>query len=283
LHSKLKIVETPRDGFQGLKDFIPTEYKIRYINHLLKAGFDTVEVGSFVSPKAVPQMADTVEVLNGLDLTGTDSRVMVLTVNANLAERAASFDQVDDILYPFSFSGTFLKRNMKTDLKQSQVAIREIKQICHEKGKKLIVYLSMAFGNPYGDPWSVELVKEWVGYLVSEGIETIPLSDILGDVSPETITQVYTTLIEDFPSTEFGIHLHCRPGESYRKVNAAWECGVRRFDTVLDGIGGCPFAGDHLVSNLDTRELVKFLISIGQDFKLDLKEIDSATRIFMER
>jgi len=151
--------------------------------------------------------------------------------------------------------------------------IKEIKKICQGSGKELIVYLSMAFGNPYEDPWSVDLVKEWVGVLVSEGISTIPLSDILGDVSPQTITEVYTVLMQEFPSTEFGIHLHCRPGDYYSKVNAAWECGVRRFDTVLGGIGGCPFAGDDLVSNLDTRDLISYLISIRQDFKLKLKEI----------
>lgn len=281
MNFELKIVETPRDGFQGLADFVPTELKIRYINHLLKVGFHTVEVGSFVSPKAVPQMADTAEVIRGLDLSATDSRIMVLAATPGAAEKAVSFSQVDDILYPFSFSNTFLKRNLKSDIEQAKATIRDIQQICHDGNKQLIVYLSMAFGNPYGDPWSVDLVREWVGYLVSIGIDIIPLSDITGDVSPETIRTVFTALRADFPSTEFGIHLHCTPDDYFGKVNAAWECGVRRFDTVLGGIGGCPFAGDHLVSNLDARSLVKFLLSIGYDHKLNLREMDRAMGVFM--
>lgn len=274
-------METPRDGFQGLQDFLPTEIKIRYINHLLKAGFHTVEVGSFVSPKAVPQMADTAEVLKGLNLSGTSSRIMVLAATPGTAEQAASFSYVDDILYPFSFSNTFLQRNLKSDIEQAKAIIREIQQICRDGDKQLIVYLSMAFGNPYGDPWSVNLLKESVGYLVGEGIDIIPLSDILGDVSPKTITEVFSSLKEEFPDTEFGAHLHCRPGDYLDKVDAAWECGVRRFDTVLGGIGGCPFAANQLVSNLDTRSLVKFLLSIGYDFKLNLKELDRAMGVFL--
>ena len=281
MNSELKIIETPRDAFQGLRDFIPTEAKVRYINQLLKAGFHTVEVGSFVSPKAVPQMADTAEVLKGLDLSGTSSRIMVLAATPNAAERAISFSQVDDILYPFSFSNTFLQRNLRSDIEQAKATIREIQQICRDGGKQLIVYLSMAFGNPYGDPWSVDLVKESAGYLVDKGIDIIPLSDIMGDVSPKTITEVYSALREAFPDTEFGAHLHCRPGDYFDKVSAAWECGVRRFDTVLGGIGGCPFAADQLVSNLDTRSLVRFLISIGYDFNLNLREMDKALGVFL--
>jgi hydroxymethylglutaryl-CoA lyase len=281
LNFELKIIETPRDGFQGLTDFVPTDIKIRYINQLLKVGFHTVEVGSFVSRKAVPQMADTAEVIQGLDLSGTESRIMVLAATPKAAETAVSFSQVNDILYPFSFSNTFLQRNLKSDIDRAKATMREIQQICKDNDKQLIVYLSMAFGNPYGDPWSVEIVSEWVSYLVSEGIEIIPLSDISGDVSPSTIKSVFSSLMQDFPSTEFGIHLHCTPDDYFAKVEAAWECGVRRFDTVLGGIGGCPFAGDNLVSNLDTRALVKYLISIGYDFKLNLKEMEKAVGVFL--
>jgi hydroxymethylglutaryl-CoA lyase len=281
LNFELKIIETPRDGFQGLANFVPTELKIRYINRLLQVGFHTVEVGSFVSPKAVPQMADTAEVIRGLDLSGSESRVMVLAATPKAAEKAASFSQVDDILYPFSFSETFLQRNLKSDIEGSKATIAEIQKICKEGKKQLIVYISMAFGNPYGDPWSLEMVKEWVAYLVSKGIEIIPLSDISGDASPNTIKTVFTELIRDFPSTEFGAHLHCTQDDYFGKVNAAWESGVRRFDTVLGGIGGCPFAGDHLVSNLDTRSLVKYLISIGYDFKLNLKEMEKVLGVFL--
>jgi len=281
LNFELKIVETPRDGFQGLEDFVPTEVKIRYINHLLKIGFHTVEVGSFVSPKAVPQMVDTAEVIRGLDLSGTQSRIMVLAVNEESARKACSFSQVNDVLYPFSPSNTFLQRNLRSDIGTSKAVIRNIHQVCKENGKELIVYLSMAFGNPYGDPWSVELIKESVAFLVSEGISTIPLSDIMGDVTPATIKKVLIPLIDEFPDTEFGIHLHCKPDDYFGKVSAAWESGVRRFDTVLGGIGGCPFAGDHLVSNLDSRALVKFLLSIGYDFKLDLDQMSRSMGVFL--
>jgi hydroxymethylglutaryl-CoA lyase len=226
-------------------------------------------------------MADTEEVIRGLDLTNTGSRIMVLAATPKAAGKAVMFSQVDDILYPFSFSNTFLQRNLKSNIEQARETIREIQQICKEGGKQFIVYLSMAFGNPYNDPWSVGLVREWVGYLVSLGIDVIPLSDITGEVSPETITEVFTALREEFPSTEFGAHLHCKPGDYYAKVNAAWESGIRRFDTVLGGIGGCPFASDALVSNLDTRSMVKFLLSIGYDFKLNLKEMDRAMGVFL--
>jgi len=265
LHFELKIIETPRDGFQGLKDLVPTDVKVRYINHLLEAGFDTVEAGSFVSPKAVPQMADTREVLNGLVLTGRHPKIMVLVGNEQGGLEAAEFPQVDYILYPFSFSPSFLKRNLNSDIVRAKEVISNLRAVCGHAKKELIVYITMAFGNPYGDPWSVQMVSDWAGYLVSEGVRIIPLSDIMGDVTPERITEVYSQLMKEYPGTEFGIHLHCRPDEYYGKVHAAWEAGVRRFDTVLGGFGGCPFAGDHLVSNLNTRSLMTYLEKIGMD------------------
>jgi hydroxymethylglutaryl-CoA lyase len=269
LNVELKIIETPRDGFQGLKEFVPTALKTNYINHLLKAGFDTVEVGSFVSPKAVPQMADTRDVLKRLDLSGPYSKIMVLAGNEQGGLEAAEFPQVDYILYPFSFSPAFLKRNLNSDIVRAKEVISNLRSICGSSNKELIVYLTMAFGNPYGDPWSVQMVSDWAGYLISEGIKIIPLSDIMGDVTPERITAVYSQLMKEYPGTEFGIHLHCRPDDYFGKVNAAWQAGVRRFDTVLGGFGGCPFAGDHLVSNLNTKALMTYLEKIGLDSGLD--------------
>jgi hydroxymethylglutaryl-CoA lyase len=266
---KIQIVETPRDGFQGLKNFIPTEVKIRYINYLLKAGYDTVEVGSVVSPKAVPQMADTSDVLKGLDLSGPRSKIMVLAGNEQGGLEAAEFPQVDCILYPFSFSPAFLKRNLNSDIVRAKEAISNLRSICGSSNKELIVYLTMAFGNPYGDPWSAQMVSDWAGYLISEGIKIIPLSDITGDVTPERITEVFSTLFREYQDVEFGIHLHCKPDDYFAKVNAAWQAGVRRFDTVLGGFGGCPFAGDQLVSNLDTWSLMTYFEKIGLDSGLD--------------
>ena len=273
---KVKIIETPRDGFQGLKNIIPTRNKIDYLNRLLKAGFDTVEIGSFVSPKTVPQMADTEDVLSGLDLSEPHSRIMVLAGNTTGGLKAASSKMVDYILYPFSFSPTFLKRNLNTDRESSKKTIRELKHICKSYHKELIVYLTMAFGNPYGDPWSPLMVADWAGFLISEGMKILPLSDIMGDVTPATIRSVYTLLNKEYPQTEFGIHLHCKPGDHYEKVNAAWDCGIRRFDTVLDGFGGCPFASDHMVSNLDTRALMGFLEEKGIDPGINKTELAKA-------
>ena len=282
----IKIVETPRDAFQGINQFIPTTSKIQIINSLLRAGFDTVEVGSFVSEEAIPQMRDTEEVLAGLDASGSKSRIMVLVGNkrggleavqsskfkVQSGEKLVSGEagslrtgnwelgtgNVDDILYPFSVSPSFLKRNLNTDVDRAKGTIQDLMEICDHHKKRLIVYLTMAFGNPYGDKWDPGIVEEWAGYLYELGHKVIPLSDILGNVTPETIKQVYSRLIKTFPEVEFGIHLHSKPGEEYAKIDAAWKAGVRRFDSVTGGFGGCPMADDHLVGNLDTFALIDY-------------------------
>jgi hydroxymethylglutaryl-CoA lyase len=224
----------------------------------LKAGFDTVEVGSFVSEKAIPQMRDTAEVLRGLKKQGGKTRVMVLVGNRKRAGQAGEFEVIDDLLFPFSISETFLKKNINSDFERSKDTIKSLLELSARLDKRLIVYLTMAFGNPYGDQWSVQAVVDWAGYLQELGLKIIPLSDILGDVTPERITQVYTSLIKTFPGIEFGIHLHARPDEWYSKVDAAWKAGVRRFDSVTGGIGGCPMADDELVGNLNTLDLIKY-------------------------
>jgi hydroxymethylglutaryl-CoA lyase len=265
----IKIIETPRDAFQGIPNFIPTETKVRIINLLLQVGFDTVEAGSFVSEEAIPQMSDTAEVLKSLDVTGTKSRIMVLVGNKRGGVEAGKRRSVDDILYPFSVSPSFLKRNLNSDLDKAKGTILDLMEICELHKKHLIVYLTMAFGNPYGDRWDPGIVEEWAGYLYELGHKVIPLSDILGTVMPERITQVYSRLIKTFPEVEFGIHLHSRPGEEYDKIDAAWKAGVRRFDSVTGGFGGCPMADDHLVGNLDTFALVDYCEKNGIEHGLD--------------
>lgn len=275
----IKIIETPRDGMQGIREFVPTDVKISYIRQLMHAGFDTVEAGSFVSHCAVPQMRDTGEVLRGIAEGAGNSRIMVLAGNARGGREAAGYPVVDDILYPFSISPTFLKRNLNADTETSRSAIVELLDICHKASKRLIVYITMGFGNPYGDRWSEKLVVDWAGYLYDSGLRVIPLSDILGNATPEVITLVFKALTTSFPDVEFGIHLHTTRQNWRQKVEAAWEAGVRRFDCVAGGFGGCPMAGDELVSNLDTYDLVRFCEKKDIPHGLNTGIIGSARKI----
>ena len=278
----IKIIETPRDAFQGIPNFIPTQNKVRIINLLLQAGFDTVEVGSFVSKAVIPQMADTAGVLQGLDVSGSKSRIMVLVGNKQGGGEAGKLGGVDDLLYPFSVSPSFLKRNLNIDIDRAKGTIHDLMEICDLHKKRLIVYLTMAFGNPYGDKWDPGIVEDWAGYLYELGHRIIPLSDILGNVTPETITQVYSRLIKSFPEVEFGIHLHSKPGEEYDKIDAAWKAGVRRFDSVTGGFGGCPMADDHLVGNLDTFALVDYCEKNGIEHGLDAELLGKVREVMAE-
>ncbi len=255
----VKIIETVRDGFQGIEKIIPTEKKIEYINALLKVGFDAVDVGSFVSEKAIPQMSDTEEVIKGLDLTETKSKLMVLVGNAKGAEKAAEFDAISQIIYPFSLSPTFLQKNIKADFETAEKTMDKIIEICEKSGKELVVYLAMGFGNPYGDPWSLAIIEEWVEKLISKGIRTIPISDITGESNPQIIREIYEFLIPKYLGVEFGFHLHAREEDWYDKLNAAYIAGCRRFDTVLNGLGGCPMTGYEMLSNLNTYDFISFL------------------------
>jgi len=301
----IKIIETPRDAFQGIKQIIPAETKIRIVNLLMRAGFDTVEAGSFVSPKVIPQMADTPKVLRGIDKSGSKSRVMVLVVNARGAMRAVRQGtpnchpktrnpepgtrnpepgtrnpepgtrnpeqaNVDDLLFPFSTSPTFLKRNLNATVEQAKATISDLLEICDLHKKRLIVYLSMSFGNPYGDKWDPGIVEEYAGYLYGLGLRVIPLSDILGEVKPAMISEVYSRVTGSFPDVEFGFHLHSVPGHEYELIDAAWKAGVRRFDTVTGGFGGCPMASDHMVANLNTFALVDYCQKNGIEHGLDV-------------
>ena len=278
----LKIIETPRDGIQGISGFIPTRKKIEYLNTLLKAGFDTVEVGSFVSPRAIPQLRDTEEVLRKIDLSDSHSKIMVLVANKAGASNAVRFDAVDHISFPFSVSETFLRKNIRKDFQKGFEEVEDILEISLSHGKELIVYLSMGFGNPYSDPWSLEIVEYWAGKLFDLGLRTIPLSDITGESTPEKISAVYRTLVKAFPKAEFGFHLHATRDKWYEKVDAAYSSGCRRFDSVLGGLGGCPMTGKEMLTNLDTFSFLKYLDDIEVSPGLNSEVLQEAARISQE-
>lgn len=294
----IKIIETPRDAFQGITHLIPTEKKIRIINLMMQAGFDTVEAGSFVSKKVIPQMADTTQVLRGIDRSGSQSRVMALVVNKSGAMRAVrqgtpechpgpqasshkpqAAEQVviDDLLFPFSSSPTFLKRNLHASVDKAKGTIIDLLEICEQHKKGLIVYLSMSFGNPYNDPWDPGIVEEYAGYLRGLGLKIIPLSDILGEVKPDVIHEVYSRVIKSFPDVEFGFHLHSVPGHEHDQIDAAWNAGVRRFDTVTGGFGGCPMAADHMVANLNTFALINYCKKNGIEHGINIDILRQAS------
>lgn len=264
----IKIIETPRDGIQALNNFIPTEKKIEYINLLLRVGFHTVEVGSFVSPKHIPQLADTEEVLNGLDLNNTRSKLMVLIANQSGGMKAAEFEAVDYLLYPFSASPTFLKKNINSNFKKSFQTIGDLQNICLKSNKQLIVYLTMGLGNPYNDKWSIDFIGELIQNLYDFGLRIIPVSDITGESNPQIIKELYNSMISSFPDVEFGLHLHASKTDYYEKIQAAYEAGCRRFDTVIGGMGGCPMTGKELLSNLDTLDLINFCEEKGLEHGL---------------
>ncbi len=275
----MKIIESPREGMQGFSRIIPTAGKVRYINHLLRAGFDTVEIGSIVSPRLIPQMADSLEVLRELDLGGTTSNRMFLAVNRKGAEILSMIDAVTHISYPFSFSPAFLKLNMNTTVEESLETVRDIINLCGKTGKKPVIYISMAFGNPYNDPWYPDLLLHWVKILHAAGAMTIPLSNVSMEIDSELIKTIYSALVPMYPGTEFGLHLHTANQGWYEKVEAAYAAGCRRFDGVINGLGGCPMAGKDLLGNLKTENLVEFAVEKKIPLSIDKKELAEAYRI----
>lgn len=277
--SPIHLTETVRDALQGIEKFIPTAKKIEYIRALLKVGFDCIDIGSFVSPKAVPQMADTAQVIQNLNFTESKTKAMVLVVNEQGAERATQFPFITDISYPYSVSPTFLQRNLKMDTEQSKKTINSISESVKTSRLNFVVYLSMGFGNPYGDDWSLNLLTDTVREFYKLGIRKMPLSDILGEASPERIFEVYNTLIPLFPDVDFGLHLHTKPTESYAKLEAAYEASVRSFETVLNGLGGCPFAANEMVGNLSTQDFVAFCDKKNIPLKLDRSALAKAIEI----
>ncbi|MBO9659020.1 MAG: hydroxymethylglutaryl-CoA lyase [Chitinophagaceae bacterium] len=266
----LKLVECPRDAMQGWKRQIPTAKKIEYINSLLKVGFDTIDFGSFVSPKAIPQMADTREVIAGLDLTGSASKLLAIVANPRGAEDASLFDQISFLGFPFSISETFQQRNTNSSISDSFERVEEIQNICIKTGKELVVYISMGFGNPYGDPYSEEIVFEWVNKLVGIDVQIISLADTVGLASPTQVKDISAYMAESFPGIELGVHLHSTPVNWKEKLEAALSAGCKRFDGALKGIGGCPMANDELVGNMNTEWMIDYFEAEG--FSLDLNE-----------
>lgn len=255
---KIYITECPRDAMQGIHEFIPTEKKVEYMNSLLQVGFDVLDFGSFVNPKVMPQMADTDQVVEQLDLSNTNTKLLSIIANQKGAERAEAYKQISILGFPFSVSPTFLKRNINSDMAETVTRIGEIKQICDRSNKELMVYISMAFGNPYDDPWNTDVVGEWVEKLAWIGIRKIALSDTIGSANPENIDYLFRFVIPNFPEVEFSAHMHTNPTNWKENVHAAYQAGCRRFDAALKGYGGCPMAKDDLTGNLPTENLLSY-------------------------
>jgi hydroxymethylglutaryl-CoA lyase len=273
---KIKIIECPRDAMQGIKTFIPTELKANYIQSLLRVGFDTLDFGSFVSPKAIPQMRDTKEVLDKLDLSCTRTKLLSIVANLRGAEMACSIDSIDYLGFPFSISENFQMRNTHKTISESEIVLKDILEITQKSNKKLVVYMSMAFGNPYGDPWDVEIVGEWADRLQSMGVEILSLSDTIGSSKPESISYLFSNLIPKFPHIEFGAHLHTHPNSWYEKLNAAYNAGCYRFDGAIQGFGGCPMASDSLMGNMPTEKIISYFNSENIDTQIDVLPFESA-------
>ena len=267
---------------QGLKDFIPTQTKARYINQLLKVGFDTIDFGSFVSPKAIPQMRDTAEVLKLLDLNGSETKLLAIVANQRGASEASVFDEISYLGYPFSISETFQIRNTNATIEESLVRVAEIQEICLASKKKLVVYISMGFGNPYGDPWNVEIVAKWVNRLVEMGITILQLSDTIGVSDPANIAYLFSNLLPRYEGIEIGAHLHTEPHNWQEKIAAAWEKGCSRFDGAIKGFGGCPMAKDDLTGNMPTENMVSFFRERGVQAGVNLEEFEKAMAMAME-
>ncbi|MEO9660095.1 MAG: hydroxymethylglutaryl-CoA lyase [Maribacter dokdonensis] len=260
-NSKIKIVECPRDAMQGIKKFIPTDEKVRYLQSLLGCGFDTLDFGSFVSPKAIPQMVDTPEVLSKLDLSKTKSKLLSIVANVRGAEDAVTHAEVDYLGFPFSISENFQMRNTHKTIAQSVETLQEIFNIADAANKEVVTYISMGFGNPYGDPWNVEIVGEWTERLAKMGAKILSLSDTVGSSDPETISYLFSNLIPKYPNIEFGAHLHTTPTKWHEKVAAAYESGCKRFDGAIQGFGGCPMAKDDLTGNMPTEKMLSYFTS----------------------
>ncbi|MDG3583833.1 hydroxymethylglutaryl-CoA lyase [Galbibacter pacificus] len=271
----VKIIECPRDAMQGIKAFIPTEKKAQYIQALLRCGFHTVDFGSFVSPKAIPQMVDTAQVLSKLDLSKTQSKLLAIVANVRGAEDACKFPEIDYLGYPFSISENFQMRNTHKTIAESVDILSEILENATKSGKEVVAYLSMGFGNPYGDPWNVEIVGKWTEKLASMGIKILSLSDTVGSSTPETIHYLFSNLIPRYPKIEFGAHLHTTPQSWHEKVNAAYNAGCRRFDGAIQGFGGCPMAADELTGNMPTEKLLSYANAVKANTNINAMSFES--------
>lgn len=272
----IKIIECPRDAMQGIKAFIPTKKKVAYIQSLLRVGFDTIDFGSFVSQKTIPQMQDTAEVLAGLDLSETRSKLLAIIANTQGAKIASQYQPIHYLGFPFSISENFQMRNTHKTISESLVTLNEILELAAQNNKEVVVYLSMGFGNPYGDPWNIDIVSKWVETLSSMGIKILSLSDTIGSSTPEAIDYLFSNLIPKYPSIEFGAHLHSTPDKWFEKVDAAYRSGCRRFDGAIQGFGGCPMATDTLTGNMPTEKLLSYFTSKKENTNLNSLSFESS-------
>jgi len=269
----MKLIECPRDAMQGLERFIPTEVKVSYLNQLLKVGFDTLDFGSFVSPKAIPQMRDTAEVVKRLDLSGTSTKLLAIVANTRGAQEAVMFDEITYLGFPLSISETFQQRNTNKSISEALNSVAEIQELCQQRGKVLVTYISMGFGNPYGDPYDEEIVITFSGILQTLGVSIISLADTIGVSRPDQIKKLFSQATAAFPDIEFGAHLHSAPATALEKIEAVYNSGCQRFDGALKGFGGCPMAEDELVGNLATEAVVSFLKAQGENLSLNQPEL----------
>lgn len=274
--SKVKLIECPRDAMQGIRTFIPTEEKVRYIQSLLGCGFDTIDFGSFVSPKAIPQMVDTAVVLEQLDLSKTNSKLLAIVANTRGANDACQHNAIDYLGYPFSISENFQMRNTHKTIAQSVETLNSILEIANAHGKEVVTYISMGFGNPYGDPWDVEIVGEWTEKLAAMGTKILSLSDTIGSSTPKVIDYLFSNLIPKYPEIEFGAHLHTTPTKWHEKVDAAYKAGCRRFDGAVQGFGGCPMAKDELTGNMPTEKMLSYFTTEKADTRVNWMVFEAA-------
>jgi hydroxymethylglutaryl-CoA lyase len=282
----IKIIECPRDAMQGIKPFIPTERKVAYIQSLLRVGFDTLDFGSFVSPKAIPQMQDTAEVLAKLDLSQTKSKLLAIIANTQGAQTAATHEAIQYLGFPFSISENFQMRNTHKTIAESLVTLQEILEIADKGNKEVVAYLSMGFGNPYGDPWNVEIVGKWTEKLSAMGVRILSLSDTVGSSTPDVISYLFSNLIPKYPQIEFGAHLHTTPDKWFEKIDAAYKAGCRRYDGAIQGFGGCPMATDQLTGNMPTEKLLSYFTTQKENTSTSPMSFESsyneATKLFGE-
>jgi len=281
----IKFIECPRDAMQGLHHFIDTDLKAKYINSLLKVGFDTIDFGSFVSPKAIPQMKDTAEVLSKLDLSSTKSKLLAIVANRRGANDASQFEEIQYLGYPFSISETFQIRNTNATIEESLERVAQIQEIATSNNKQLVIYISMGFGNPYGDQWNVEICQKWVEKLYNMGITILALSDTIGVATPGSISYLFSNLIPAYPDVEFGAHLHTNPSSWEEKIIAAYENGCRRFDSTISGYGGCPMAKDELTGNMPTENLLYYFSKNNIETNIDqnafIQSLSLSNQVFM--
>lgn len=271
-----KIIECPRDAMQGLHEFIPTDLKIAYINNLLKIGFDTIDCGSFVSPKAIPQLKDTSEVIDGLNTEETHSKLLTIVANTRGAEDACKFQKISYLGFPLSLSETFQKRNTNRSIEEAFISVGEMQNLSLKHNKVLVIYLSMGFGNPYGDPYEMEYVSEFVTRLDAIGIKVISLADTIGVSNEENIQLLFNSVTQSYPQIEFGVHLHSDRDSAIEKIDAAYKAGCRRFDGAINGFGGCPMAEDKLVGNIATENILNYLSQFEDETKVDMEAFDQA-------